>query len=949
MTPLGTALFAASILLGCSPDVPDPGDVSFSPAAPKLDDLIVAEYPSQGGLMDDLDAGIGYRFRWLVDGQDYACLDTFDRRDNADRTVKVRDWCDDLYDDDWEQDCDRFASTELWTERKEIADTVDAFLQIPAEETEKGQSWRLVIIPIEEFSCRTGTRSSNSVSVRNSPPTARVSIEPDPPAAHDDLQAVPYDVEDPDPADDVDSVSFVYTWYRNDELTTYTGDTLASSETRMGETWTVRMVPYDSDNGDPAVYTVQIGNGRPEVTSVSLRPKLASRRTTSEPLIAEAVIVDQEEDDISPVFTWSWAPVQESGLSPALADYVEVQEFTPAIKSTDAANTWSATLPSDHFAKDEWVRVCVTGRDLGNGLASTPPVCESTIIVNTAPTLGTVTISDPITRAESPECELDDPVDVDGDELTFVTLFYVKTGQGTTSYPGSVDVSAYSVGDRVYCGVVASDGLTESEESFSESIKVTNAPPTISSVILSPDPLMTEHDLVATVVAEDPDAEPGDPAATVEYEWLVDGIQIGSETSDTLPANRFTKGEEVTVNITATDAAGEPAYSTASITVSNTAPVVTSVSITETEAYTDDTINATYTSTDADAEFPISQTYTWYVNGTAVTGVSTAALDGSSGHFQSGDAVTVAVDVCDDTDCSGTSTASASLTISDSAPTDPVIEFNPASPLEGLHDANCTVSTDSTDADGDTVSYTFTLYTGVETSGTTAWTTATAVTSSGTYTNNAIASADLVAGDLLKCEVQATANGLTSDTIEEVDEVLSATAVYPISASDIATTSGVSAYTCISEVYFGGSTTVGLGLSWEDTYPHTVSSVNVQLSWGVYCDSDALDGTCQDTALDTADSGYSCDLVRARNVSLNSGPADVQDVPLMDYECTCSVGTYDTSSWTLSSGALVNYASESTNTLQLSPQPDGSYEGWGPSLSHTDGGTYYGLVTVTYQ
>jgi hypothetical protein len=130
--------------------------------------------------------------------------------------------------------------------------------------------------------------------------------------------------------------------------------------------------------------------------------------------------------------------------------------------------------------------------------------------------------------------------------------------------------------------------------------------------------------------------------------------------------------------------------------------VVSSVTLTPSTVYTNDTMTANVVSSDADGD-TLSLTYAWYVNSALVQSGASASLSGAT-YFSRGQTVYVTATAND-----GTTTASAtssSVTVSNTAPTAPVVEITPADPVEG-DDLTCAVVTPSTDADGDPVAYSF--------------------------------------------------------------------------------------------------------------------------------------------------------------------------------------------------------------------------------------------------
>ena len=119
---------------------------------------------------------------------------------------------------------------------------------------------------------------------------------------------------------------------------------------------------------------------------------------------------------------------------------------------------------------------------------------------------------------------------------------------------------------------------------------------------------------------------------------------------------------------------------------------------------TDDTVTATATTSDADGD-DVTVSYVWKIDGVVVDGETSSTLDGSA-HFDKGQTITV-VATPSDGSAEGDSATSDGVTVLNSAPKAPSVDISPDEP-ESSDNLVCSVSTESTDADGDAVSYTIT-------------------------------------------------------------------------------------------------------------------------------------------------------------------------------------------------------------------------------------------------
>src|SRR5262249_48173971 len=137
------------------------------------------------------------------------------------------------------------------------------------------------------------------------------------------------------------------------------------------------------------------------------------------------------------------------------------------------------------------------------------------------------------------------------------------------------------------------------------------------------------------------------------------------------------------------------------VTVQNTAPVITSVTITPANPLTTDILTANVVANDADGD-PVTVTYQWFVNGAPVVGATGSTFDLSvAGQGDKGDTVTVQATPNDGT-VNG-AMASDTVTVGNTAPT-ATVTITPANPqTNDIVTANVT----TIDADGDavTVSY----------------------------------------------------------------------------------------------------------------------------------------------------------------------------------------------------------------------------------------------------
>ena len=118
------------------------------------------------------------------------------------------------------------------------------------------------------------------------------------------------------------------------------------------------------------------------------------------------------------------------------------------------------------------------------------------------------------------------------------------------------------------------------------------------------------------------------------------------------------------------------------VTIGNTAPVGSSVSLSPTSPGTEDELTATASATDADSD-TITFSYDWYVNSAYTATTASETLDSS--YYVRGDSVYVEATPNDGTD-DGAVLTSSSVTVVNTVPTAPALSFNPTAPEQELDD-----------------------------------------------------------------------------------------------------------------------------------------------------------------------------------------------------------------------------------------------------------------------
>jgi hypothetical protein len=425
------------------------------------------------------------------------------------------------------------------------------------------------------------------------------------------------------------------------------------------------VTPYDGvDEGTPQSGSTVVGNTAPSVSSASITPSLAYR--TNDLTCAWEGYFDLDGEVDQSIVTWI----------------------------VDGVSTHTGpTLPGDSTEENDIVRCEVRaydGTDEGNLVTSYLVIQES------IPQIESLSIiPDPAFRDSVLVCNWEGFTDADSDpDLTTVQWTMGSTVVGTERELEGMFFPA----DTVACAATPYDG-THTGTTLYASIVIGNAPPVVTSASLTPDPVYT-NDTMTCAEGYTYDAD-GTTTFLYEYKWFVNGVELGSETSDTLSPAFFDKDDGVQCAVAANDGLDTGGYTVSNlVSVLNTEPVVNSVTIGPEGAKTNDNLVAIVDSGDLDDD-SVTLSYDWYVNGVLL--VTLPTLNGAI-YFDKGDQVQVEVTPFDGEDA-GAPLASPIVTIENTPPTSPSASISPVDPVSGLDDIVCSLTGLGTDADGDLMTY----------------------------------------------------------------------------------------------------------------------------------------------------------------------------------------------------------------------------------------------------
>ena len=242
-----------------------------------------------------------------------------------------------------------------------------------------------------------------------------------------------------------------------------------------------------------------------------------------------------------------------------------------------------------------------------------------------------------ISIGTAPTVSIDEPLDGDLFELAEIVTFRASVWDGEDQ-PSDIDVVWSSDLDgELYTGTANSQGIAQFSSSalsagvhsisvsaidsaglFADDITTirVNTLPVVDNIAFTPDPVYTNTSLSISATSSDSDGQ----NVSNSYAWYEDGV-LTSFISTSIGSAELDVNEVWTVRVTPNDGYQDGPYTEASITVSNTDPVVNSVEISpNTFVYNDAVLTCTGTASDLDQS--ISPTFQWTVNGQTYSGAT---------------------------------------------------------------------------------------------------------------------------------------------------------------------------------------------------------------------------------------------------------------------------------------------------------------------------------------
>jgi len=161
--------------------------------------------------------------------------------------------------------------------------------------------------------------------------------------------------------------------------------------------------------------------------------------------------------------------------------------------------------------------------------------------------------------------------DADGDELELGYAWRIN-GRPVRNSDATLQLANTMKGDAISVTVTVSDGWDEGDSETATAV-IGNTPPLLQSVAIDPLGQITRgQNVSARPIAQDLDGDPLD----YEFKWWVNGREL-SNTTDMLDTSRLKRGDQVEIQVVATDGFSRSnAVKSAPILVANSPPKILS-------------------------------------------------------------------------------------------------------------------------------------------------------------------------------------------------------------------------------------------------------------------------------------------------------------------------------------------------------------------------------------
>ena len=356
-------------------------------------------------------------------------------------------------------------------------------------------------------------------------------------------------------------------------------------------------------------------NTLPVVDSITFSPDPVY---TTDNLVVTATGSDADGQNVTITHAW----YEDGTLTSFTGTTVDSAEM-------DVGETWTVRVtPNDGFQDGDYVEQSVT-------------------VSNTDPTVTSATVS-PSSNLKASSLLTCSATGSDADDGSLTPTYTWSASGGATSTGATwqLDPSLISGTETITCTASVIDGNGATASSTSSSVTVSNTLPTSTGVSIGPSSgVVTGSTLNCSAGFND--SEDGSLIPT--YDWTVGGNSVSNTSTYTLTSADTNVGDSVMCTASVTDSDGNTVTDTVSVTVENTVPTLSNVSITSSDVANYNTSVYTCSATVTDIDDNSTTSYTWSVSGTSI-GNGTDTLDAATEALLPGDEVMCTVEVTDGDD-----------------------------------------------------------------------------------------------------------------------------------------------------------------------------------------------------------------------------------------------------------------------------------------------------------
>ncbi|MHA2156422.1 MAG: DUF2341 domain-containing protein [Candidatus Hodarchaeales archaeon] len=566
----------------------------------------------------------------------------------------------------------------IWYKDGVLQGSLNGSKEVQAGNTTKGQEWHFKVRPSDGTEDGIWYSCPVNVTIGNTAPTINnLAINPSSPDSTDDL-AVNYDYFD---ADTDPESSYEILWYMNGSLQGQLNDSvfIQSGNLTKGQIWHVKVRVFDGttfSNWLDLLSNTTIKNSPPTASDIRLNgfngPTQVSNDTD---LVGSYVYADADGDsqvNASREIYWYKKGQAESSFS--------LQPLLNHTLIVDSGNT---------SVGDTWYFVIRVFDGSNYSTSESSPSVSIGVPPNNLPEAQFLNIT-PVLPITTDSLFINWTfVDSDTDDNESDSMYYwYRNGILMPDYNGFQTLPSFATakGEIWHVKVRPRDGIDFGQlASVLLNVTIGNIAPEVNSLQITPASPITENDLLISYIFSDID---GDGESGSNIIWYLNGVLQGSlNDSNSISAANTMKGQQWHFKVRPSDGTGFGVWVGCLINVSigNSEPSASSLSITPTDPKTGNDLTASYVFTDPDTIAGDTEGVSlirWFKNGIEQTIYENLTIVPSSA-TQKGENWWFEVTPFDGTNY-GNVKISVVRTIQNTAPTASTLVFNPSNPKKNV-------------------------------------------------------------------------------------------------------------------------------------------------------------------------------------------------------------------------------------------------------------------------